>query len=53
MVENQTAALNKAEQKRIARELGIDIDDLSLKPNERDMQLLTTPARRNIKSSQI
>ena len=46
-------ATSKGEKRRIARELGIDINDLSLLPNENDILLLNTPARRNIKFSQL
>ena len=46
-------ATSKAEKRRIARELGIDINDLSLLPNENDILLLDTPARHGIKFSQI
>ena len=46
-------ATNKTEKRRIARELGIDINDLSLLPNENDILLLDTPARQNIKFSRL
>ena len=46
-------ATSKTEKRRIARELGIDINDLSLLPNENDILLLDTPARKNIKFSRL
>ena len=48
-----TAAISKAEKRRIARELEIDINDLSLLPNEKDILLLNTPARKQIRLSQL
>ena len=53
MVEAQPTEPSKAERKRIARELGIDLDDLSLRPNERDLAKVNTPARAHIKSTQL
>ena len=44
---------NKQEKRRIARELGIDINDLSLLPNENDILLLNTPARKGINFSRL
>ena len=46
-------ATSKTEKRRIARELGIDINDLSLLPNENDILLLDTPARKNIEFSRL
>ena len=43
----------KAEQRRIARELGIDLNDLSLQPSNKDMSKLSTPQRRQIQSSKL
>ena len=53
MVEAQPTEPSKAERKRIARELGIDLEDLSLRPNERDLAKVNTPARAHIKSTQL
>ena len=47
------SAVSQAEKRRIARELGIDINDLSLLPNEKDILLLDTPARRQVRFSQL
>ena len=41
------------EQRRIAHELGIDFEDLSLMPSQKDLRELSTPARREIKSSNL
>ena len=49
----EMTAASKTEKRRIARELGIDINDLSLLPNENDILLLNTPARQNIKVSRL
>lgn len=49
----KSSALEAMEIKKIARDLGIDMQDLSLKPGVRDLAQVNTPARRNIKSSQL
>jgi hypothetical protein len=53
MSRRKSNALEAMEIKKIARDLGIDVNDLSLKPNEKDLASVDTPARRNIKSSQL
>ena len=45
--------LSKLEQKRIARELGIKLEDLSLKPTQKDLKQVTTPARKDINSCRL
>ena len=48
-----TGPVSTAEQKKIARDLGIDFNDLSLKPSEKDWKSLATPSRREIRSTQL
>ena len=41
----------EAEKYRIAQDLGIDINNLSLKPTKADMAFVDTPTRKNMRST--
>ena len=53
MEKNAHESLSKQEQKRIARELGISIEDLSLQPTKKDLIQVNTPARKDINSCRL
>lgn len=46
-------AVERAEQRRIARELGIEPSNLSLMPSREELAKIETPSRRHIKSAQL
>ena len=42
-----------AEKRRIAKELGIDENDLSLRPSKQDLDIMPSPAQRNIRNTRL
>ena len=46
-------ALDAAEKRRIAEELGIDEDDLGLTPSKQDLASMPSPAVRNLRSTRL